>query len=48
MRVTFETLSDPGGSIPDFVINWASENYPVTLFEGLSPPVHGVRIKIKN
>ena len=35
MRVTFETLSDPGGSIPDFVINWASENYPVTLFEGL-------------
>mgnify|MGYP006234333793 CR=1 FL=1 len=35
MRVTFETLSEPGGALPDFLVNWASENYPITLFEGL-------------
>jgi hypothetical protein len=35
MHVTFETLSEPGGTIPDFLTNWASERYPVTLFEGL-------------
>ena len=35
MQVTFETLSEPGGAIPDFLTNWASESYPITLFEGL-------------
>jgi hypothetical protein len=35
MKVTFETLSEPGGALPDFLVNWASENYPITLFEGL-------------
>jgi hypothetical protein len=35
MDVTFETLSDPGGTLPGFMVNWASANYPITLFEGL-------------
>ena len=35
MKVTFETLSDPGGAIPGFMTNWATRSYPVTLFEGL-------------
>ena len=35
MKVTFETLSEPGGALPDFLVNWASESYPITLFEGL-------------
>ena len=33
--VNFETLSEPGGVIPEFLTNWASENYPVTLLNGL-------------
>ena len=35
MKVTFETMSDPGGEIPGFMANWATRSYPVTLFEGL-------------
>ena len=35
MEVVFETMSDPGGSIPGFMTNWATRSYPVTLFEGL-------------
>ena len=35
MKVTLETLSDPGGVLPGFMVNWASRSYPVTLFEGL-------------
>ena len=35
MVVTFETLSDPGGTLPGFMVNWASANYPITLLEGL-------------
>ena len=35
IAVTFETLSHPGGALPDFLVNWASESYPITLFEGL-------------
>jgi len=35
MKVTFETMSDPGGAIPGFMANWATRSYPVTLFEGL-------------
>jgi len=33
--VTFETLSDPGGALPRFVVNWASASYPITLLDGL-------------
>lgn len=33
--VTFETLSDPGGALPGFVVSWASTSYPITLLEGL-------------
>ncbi len=35
MKVTFETMSDPGGAIPGFMTNWATRSYPVKLFEGL-------------
>ena len=35
MKVTFETMSDPGGAIPGFMANWATRSYPVTLFDGL-------------
>ena len=35
MKVTFESLSDPGGAIPGFMVNWATRSYPITLFEGL-------------
>ena len=43
MRVTFETLSEPGGTLPDFLVNWASENYPITLFEGLRRELTKIR-----
>ncbi len=35
MKVTFETSSEPGGAIPNFLANWAGRSYPVTLIEGL-------------
>ena len=35
IRVTFETLSTPGGHLPAFLVNWASENYPISLLGGL-------------
>ncbi len=35
ISVTFETLSHPGGTLPNFLVNWASESYPITLLEGL-------------
>ena len=35
MKVTFESMSDPGGAIPGFMVNWATRSYPITLFEGL-------------
>ena len=35
IQVNFETLSEPRGVIPEFLTNWASENYPITLFNGL-------------
>ena len=35
ISVTFETLSHPGGNLPDFLVNWASEKYPITILEGL-------------
>ena len=35
MKVVFENLSDPGGRLPNFLVNWASRSYPISLFEGL-------------
>jgi len=35
MKVTFETMSDPGGAIPGFMANLATRSYPITLFQGL-------------
>ena len=35
MQVTFENLSDPGGRIPNFMVDWASKSFPVTIIEGL-------------
>ena len=35
MKVTFENLSEVGGAIPPFLVNWASSNYPITLIQGL-------------
>ena len=35
MKVTFENLSEAGGAIPPFLVNWASSNYPITLIQGL-------------
>tara|TARA_B100000161_G_scaffold263705_1_gene235552 strand:- start:329 stop:901 length:573 start_codon:yes stop_codon:yes gene_type:complete len=35
ISVTFETLSQVGGTLPDFLVNWASEKYPITILEGL-------------
>ena len=35
LHLRFETLSATGGALPSFLVNWASENYPVTIFQGL-------------
>ena len=35
MQITFENLSDPGGKIPNFMVDWASKSFPVTIIEGL-------------
>ena len=35
MLVRFESLSHPGGAIPDFLLNWVSASYPITLFKSL-------------
>ena len=35
MQVTFENLSDPGGRIPNFMVDWASKSFPVSIIEGL-------------
>lgn len=35
MQVTFENLSDPGGKIPNFMVDWASKSFPVSIIEGL-------------
>ncbi|MBG28947.1 MAG: hypothetical protein CMI31_02940 [Opitutae bacterium] len=35
LHVVLETLSDPGGSLPNFLVNWAQQDYPVKLFQGL-------------
>ena len=35
MKVTFENLSDPRGKIPNFMVDWASKSFPVSIIEGL-------------
>lgn len=35
LHVVLETLSNPGGSLPDFLVNWAQRDYPVKLFQGI-------------
>ena len=45
IAVTFETLSHPGGALPDFLVNWASENYPVTLLNGLAVQLRNLNKK---
>ena len=32
MKVVFENLSDPGGRLPNFLVNWASRSYPISFF----------------
>ena len=39
LHVVLETLSNPGGSLPDFLVNWAQRDYPVKLFQGLRKQV---------
>ena len=46
MLVTFETLSDPGGALPGFVVNWASASYPITLLEGLRNELKTIQKKV--
>ncbi|MBT7650033.1 MAG: hypothetical protein HN553_03550 [Opitutae bacterium] len=46
MFVTFETLSDPGGALPGFVVNWASASYPITLLEGLRNELKTIQKKV--
>jgi hypothetical protein len=45
IAVIFETLSHPGGALPDFLVNWASENYPVTLLNGLAVQLRNLNKK---
>ncbi|MDC1004554.1 START domain-containing protein [Opitutales bacterium] len=47
IAVTFETLSHPGGALPDFLVNWASESYPVTLLNGLAVQLKNLNKKKK-
>lgn len=47
IMVTFETCSVPGGALPDFLVNWASENYPVTLLNGLARQLKNLKKKEK-
>ena len=35
LQVVLETSSDPGGSLPGFLVNWAQRDYPLKLFKGL-------------
>ena len=35
MKVVFENLSDPGGRLPNFLVDWASKSYPISLIQGL-------------
>ena len=46
LHVVLETLSDPGGSLPDFLVNWAQRDYPVKLFQGLRKQVRKSHAKL--
>ena len=35
MKVVFDNLSDPGGRLPNFLVDWASKSYPISLIQGL-------------
>lgn len=35
IRVTFENLSHNGGTVPQFLSNWAAQSYPVSLLRGI-------------
>ena len=35
LRVTFQNLTESSGAIPNFLSNWASMSYPVTLLQGI-------------
>ena len=46
LHVVLETLSDPGGSLPDFLVNWAQRDYPFKLFEGLRKQVRKSYVRL--
>jgi len=46
LHVVLETLSNPGGSLPDFLVNWAQRDYPVKLFQGLRRQVKKSHAKL--
>ncbi|MFP6899944.1 MAG: START domain-containing protein [Opitutales bacterium] len=46
LHVVLETLSDPGGSLPNFLVNWAQRDYPVKLFQGLRKQVRKPHAKL--
>ena len=46
LHVVLETLSDPGGSLPNFLVNWAQRDYPVKLFQGLRKQVRKSHAKL--
>ncbi|SVC09037.1 uncharacterized protein METZ01_LOCUS261891 [marine metagenome] len=46
LHVVLETLSDPGGSLPGFLVNWAQREYPVKLFQGLRKQVRKGHAKL--
>ena len=46
LHVVLETLSDPGGSLPGFLVNWAQREYPVKLFQGLRKQVRKPHVKL--
>jgi hypothetical protein len=45
LHVTLETLSDPGGSLPGFLVNWAQRDYPIKLFQELRKQVRKPHVK---
>ncbi len=46
LHVVLETLSDPGGNLPGFLVNRAQRKYPVKLFQGLREQVKKAHAKI--
>ena len=46
LRVTFENLAKSSGAVPNFLSNWASQSYPVTLLRGIERELQKTRKKI--